>query len=1208
MLTRLLRDRRWRNNHPRSAGFGVQVGSDERCNGVMKRFARNGLTSVYSEAWLSRSAAWLSRAVLVSAGWVAAGSAAFSAEPAPSSVDVANFPGAAEPAIPPAAFGEMVRDTNWLAPARQREAFHVPPGFEVRLFASEPQIAKPLNLAIDPRGRVWMTQTTAYPYQAPDGASDTDAVVILEDTDGDGQADNVTTFARGLNIPIGILPYGDGCIVFSIPNLLYLRDLDGDGVCDSREVLFGPFDTTRDTHGMVNALRDGGDGWIYACHGFNNRSVVAGKDGHQVRLESGNTFRFRPDGSRIEQYTQGQVNPFGMTRDEWGYWYTADCHSKPITQLIRGACYPSFGRPHDGLGFLPPTIDHLHGSTAISGIVYIPDDSPLVPLRGQLLSGNVMTSRINRDLLTYRGATARGIELPDFLTTDDPWFRPVDLQLDQKGNLYIADFYNKVIGHYEVPLDHPGRDRTSGRVWQVRYVGDSGDAARRANAEPTDDGLSKGDEVGDKALADRIAGGDPRDRVAALREVANLVVDGNDAKLPLAKLRPAVLAALDDDHAHVARAAAEAIGKMPTGDEDTVRLARRLMRVDPDDPVLRQTIRIAIRDRLGRVTADSSVWESLLGADVAADQASQVASILLGIADARVVPPLVRYLRNNPQADIRKELTRHAATHAGEDSLADVVGLARELTADSPGEQLEMLEALLAARSRGVGESDPLRPWALEIADRSLATFHDQLDSQQHLVGWTTSDGEPWQREARPMVGVGIGNLRSSFTRGERYVGKSVSDPFPAPPSIGFRMAGHGGLPGRPDHEKNWVRLVRVSDDQVLRHQLPPRQDAAVLVTWELAEFVGQSVRIECQDGDSGNAYAWIAIGHFEPTWIDLPATSEALTTALRLYREFGLREREEALSRLVGQPRASVSLRLEIATAVAGGRGDRDWEALLEGCRAVPQYAELAEQVLTRFLAPAPTDEPSGKPSGKPSDDPGDGDDPLTEAIRLVTSHLDSSQEIGFVRTWVSRGGSAQRLLELCERGWISPGVLSDAAIGDALVPRLSAADRQRLGELTANVSTQPAVDLEAIRRLTGASAAIDGDAIAGGVVFTRHCAACHQLRGVGSLIGPQLDGVVTRSDARLMEDLLIPDQNVDAAFRTTSLLLEDGRALVGMIQTEDETEVRIADVAGKTIAVPVAEIESRVPSPRSLMPGNFIEVLSAEDIAHLIRYIRSP
>jgi hypothetical protein len=369
-----------------------------------------------------RNTVWLIALVLYQFGLLATHSQG--AEPA------AEVVGAAEPSTAAAEYGEMVRPSPWRTPQDELAGFHLPPGFEIRLFASEPQIAKPLNLAVDATGRVWMTQTTAYPKPAASGASPTDAVMVLEDTDQDGHADRIMTFADGLNIPIGLLPYGEGCICFSIPNIYYLRDTDGDGVCDRRDVLLGPFDTSRDTHGMVNALRDGGDGWIYACHGFNNRSEVAGTDGHKVRLESGNTFRFRPDGSRIEQFTQGQVNPFGMTRDEWGYWYSADCHSKPITQLIRGACYPSFGRPDDGLGFLPPTVNHLHGSTAISGILAIPSDSAIEPLRGQIISGNVMTSRLNRNRLTYHGATARGIESPDFLTSDDSWFRPVDIQID----------------------------------------------------------------------------------------------------------------------------------------------------------------------------------------------------------------------------------------------------------------------------------------------------------------------------------------------------------------------------------------------------------------------------------------------------------------------------------------------------------------------------------------------------------------------------------------------------------------------------------------------------------------------------------------------------------------------------------------------------------------------------------------------------------
>ncbi len=75
-----------------------------------------------------------------------------------------------------------------------------------------------------------------------------------------------------------------------------------------------------------------------------------------------------------------------------------------------------------------------------------------------------MTSRINRDRLEWRGSTSVGHEMPDFLSTDDPWFRPVDMQLGPDGALWVADFYNRIIGHYEVPLLHPGRDRERGRI------------------------------------------------------------------------------------------------------------------------------------------------------------------------------------------------------------------------------------------------------------------------------------------------------------------------------------------------------------------------------------------------------------------------------------------------------------------------------------------------------------------------------------------------------------------------------------------------------------------------------------------------------------------------------------------------------------------------------------------------------------------------
>ncbi|MCC6507965.1 MAG: hypothetical protein IT423_02585, partial [Pirellulaceae bacterium] len=391
--------------------------------------------------------------------------------------------GADEPTTPAAIYGQGVRETNKLSPAEELAGFHLPTGFVAELVASEPQIAKPLNMAFDAQGRLWVTDTTEYPYPVPAGQEAHDSIKVLADLDQNGSFESVTTFASGLNIPIGILPVEDGVICFSIPNIMHLKDTDGDGQCDEQKVLLGPFDTTRDTHGMVNAMRRGPDGWIYACHGFNNQSHVKAADGSEIHLMSGNTFRFRADGSHVEQFTTGQVNPFGMTSDQWGNWFTADCHSKPVTMLVRGGHYESFGRPHDGLGFVPAVMDHLHGSTAICGISYYMAEEYPPEFRGKFYSGNVMTSRINCNRWQVDRDRLRLVEEPDFMTSDDPWFRPVDVQLGADGALYVADFYNKIIGHYEVRLDHPERDRTSGRIWRIVYRGQTAQATNNKPSE-----------------------------------------------------------------------------------------------------------------------------------------------------------------------------------------------------------------------------------------------------------------------------------------------------------------------------------------------------------------------------------------------------------------------------------------------------------------------------------------------------------------------------------------------------------------------------------------------------------------------------------------------------------------------------------------------------------------------------------------------------
>ena len=296
-------------------------------------------------------------------------------------------------------YAEHVRTTAFQTPEAERLGFVLPPGFEVTLFASEPDITKPINMAFDEKGRLWVSQSSEYPVEAGPGGGN-DRITILEDTDQDGRADKIRDFARGLNIPIGIMPVKGGAIGYSIPHVYRFTDADNDGQAEKRQVLLGPFGH-KDTHGMINNLVRGFDGWMHASHGYANTSAVAGTDGDTVRMYSGNTFRFRPDGSRVEKTTDGRINPFGSAFDEMGYHYSADCHTLPIYQLIWGGDYTQWGKKETNMGFAPTMMDYPLNSTALAGLVYYTDNQFPAEYQHSFYSGDVVTCRISRNVMRF---------------------------------------------------------------------------------------------------------------------------------------------------------------------------------------------------------------------------------------------------------------------------------------------------------------------------------------------------------------------------------------------------------------------------------------------------------------------------------------------------------------------------------------------------------------------------------------------------------------------------------------------------------------------------------------------------------------------------------------------------------------------------------------------------------------------------------------
>lgn len=663
-------------------------------------------------------------------------------------------------------YRDFVAKTDPRTPEEEKKAFHLPPGFEIELVASEPAIGKPINMNFDHRGRLWITQSYEYPYPAASGRTPRDSVKILSDFSENGKARQVTTFAEGLNIPIGVLPIPGGAIVHSIPNIYRISGEDKE---TKREVLYAAFGSA-DTHGMTGNFVWGLDGWVYACHGFFNTSTVKAKDGSQITMNSGNTYRIKPDGSHIEQFTWGQVNPFGLVFDPLGNLYSADCHTKPVMMLLRGAYYQSFGKPDDGLGFAPEMCAHDHGSTAICGIAYYDADQFPQAYRDTIYIGNVVTNRINHDRLSFRGSSPTAVLQPDFLSCDDPWFRPVDIKLGPDGALYVADFYNRIIGHYEVPLNHAGRDRERGRIWRIVYKG--ADAKKPTMPRADWSKASTSDLVSDLghsnmlvrnlATHELVARGKEAtaDVVSALRKPSNAnqrahglwVLDGlgslddnllaeaardadrlarvhamkvlaNRATLSPAQ-RQLLVTGLSDMDGFVRRSAADGIGRHP-GKENISPLLDIREELPKDDPQLLHTVRMALRDQFRSPTS----WVGIPPANWTEPDQRIVADIAPGVP----LPEAAAYLllemgRFATVPAIRRQYTHHIARYGTEAVVKDLIVLAKRMAGKDLREQAGLFQAIQqGTQERGSALPLDARAWAETLTEELLNARQSDL-------------------------------------------------------------------------------------------------------------------------------------------------------------------------------------------------------------------------------------------------------------------------------------------------------------------------------------------------------------------------------------------------------------------------------------------------------------------------------------------------
>ncbi len=384
------------------------------------------------------------------------------------------------------------------SPEAELKSFKVLDGFEVNLFASEADgIPNPIAIRWDERGRLWVLQTSDYPQAQPGVVSD-DKILILEDTDHDGRADKRTTFTGGLSQPMGMelaprdagvkSPNGHSVYVGEGEKLWLMHDDDGDDRVDRREIVLRGFGTG-DTHQCLNSFIWAPDGALVMHQGLHCYSRVTTALGTKTLYGAG-FWHYYPKSGRLNPY------PTGMPLNAWGTAFTK--WGQPI--MVAGAAGMFWARPMEVSTSLIENADESRErkDTQVHGVPHFVLERFQLPYSGQIIKtdglrkfcgidivGNAQWPDAMQDEIISGGffenavyryklvpdpefpSGMQAVEQPALITSDNVAFRPIDIRFGPEGALYIADWYDPIIGHYQASFRHPNRDATHGRIWRV---------------------------------------------------------------------------------------------------------------------------------------------------------------------------------------------------------------------------------------------------------------------------------------------------------------------------------------------------------------------------------------------------------------------------------------------------------------------------------------------------------------------------------------------------------------------------------------------------------------------------------------------------------------------------------------------------------------------------------------------------------------------
>ncbi|GAB4031934.1 PVC-type heme-binding CxxCH protein [Spirosoma jeollabukense] len=345
----------------------------------------------------------------------------------------------------------------------------VPQGYKIELFASEeefPDLAKPMQMSFDNKGRLWIACMPSYPHYKPGDSKPNDKIIILEDTNGDGKADKQSVFADKLHLPLGFELSKEGVYVSQGPNLKLYTDTNGDEKADKVEILMSGYDD-HDTHHNSHAFTTDPSGAIYSGEGVFLHTNVETSYG-PVRATNGGFYRYAPQLHKLERTAQLSIpNPWGIAFDEWGQPFFAETSSPDVRWMMPGSVLPRYGEfTHKSVQL----VEEAHRVRPTSGLEFVssrhfPDD-----IQGDFLINNTIGFLGTKEhTLTDDGTGYKSHHRADLVVSEDRNFRPVDMEFAPDGSLYLIDWHNILIGHMQHNARDPLRDHSHGRVYRITY-------------------------------------------------------------------------------------------------------------------------------------------------------------------------------------------------------------------------------------------------------------------------------------------------------------------------------------------------------------------------------------------------------------------------------------------------------------------------------------------------------------------------------------------------------------------------------------------------------------------------------------------------------------------------------------------------------------------------------------------------------------------